>query len=240
MSKVGVGIIGCGNISTTYLSFGPSFAALDLRAVADLNMATAQAQASKFNVRADSVEALLGAPDIDVIVNLTIPAAHFDINKRILEAGKHAYSEKPFVLTLEEAEALREIAAARNLRVGSAPDTFLGGAHQLARAVIDEGLVGRVIGGTAHVMSHGMEHWHPNPDFFFQPGAGPILDIGPYYVTNLIQLLGPVSRVTGVASAASPSRIIGNGPRLGESVPVETPTNIHAVLEFKSGAVVTL
>lgn len=240
MNKVGVGLIGCGNISTTYLSFGPSFAALDIRAVADLDMAVAASQAAKFDVRAETVDDLLAAPDIDVIVNLTIPAAHFEINKRILEAGKHAYSEKPFVLTLEEAETLREIAEARNLRVGSAPDTFLGGAHQLARAVIDEGLVGRVIGGTAHVMSHGMEHWHPNPDFFFQPGAGPILDIGPYYVTNLIQLLGPVAQVTGVASAASKSRVIANGPRMGESVPVETPTNIHAILEFQSGAVVTL
>ena len=240
MEKLGVGIIGCGNISTSYLKLGPLFRALDMRAVADINMDAAKARAGEFGVRADPVEGLLAADDIDVIVNLTIPAAHYEVSRAILEAGKHAYSEKPLVLTLEEGEDLRKLAEAKGLRIGSAPDTYLGGAHQLARAAIDEGQLGRIIGGTAHVMNHGMEGWHPNPDFFYQPGAGPVLDLGPYYITNLVQLIGPVARVTAMATATWPVRTIGNGDRLGETVPVDTPTNIHAILEFENGAIVTL
>ena len=240
MTQLGVGIIGCGNISTSYCSLAPLFKWLDLRAVADINMDAAKARAAEYGLRAETVEGLLAAPDIDVIVNLTIPEVHFAVTKRILEAGKHAYSEKPLVLTLEEGEILRELAAAKGLRVGSAPDTFLGGAHQQARAAIDADDVGRIIGGTCHVMSHGMESWHPNPDFFFQPGAGPVLDIGPYYVTNLIQLIGPVKSVASLATATFATRTIGNGAREGETVPVDTPTNIHALLEFANGATVTL
>ncbi|MBQ2261280.1 MAG: Gfo/Idh/MocA family oxidoreductase [Loktanella sp.] len=240
MTQLGVGIIGCGNISTAYLKLAPLFKALRLVAVADINMDAARARAAEFNIRADSVADLLKAPDIDVVVNLTIPAVHFAVTKQILEAGKHAYSEKPLVLTLAEGEELRNLAAAKNLRIGSAPDTFLGGAHQQARAAIDAGDVGRIIGGTCHVMSHGMEAWHPNPDFFFQPGAGPVLDIGPYYITNLIQLIGPVKSVAALATATFADRTIGNGARLGEKVPVDTPTNIHALLEFANGATVTL
>ena len=240
MSQLGVGIIGCGNISTSYLTLAPMFRALKLVAVADINMDNARARAAEFDVRAETVEDLLKAPDVDVIVNLTIPDAHFAVSKTILEAGKHVYSEKPLVLTLEEGEALRELAASKGLRVGSAPDTFLGGAHQQTRAAIDGGDTGRIIGGTCHVMSHGMESWHPNPDFFFQPGAGPVLDIGPYYVTNLIQLLGPVTTVAAMATTTFPTRTIGNGDRKGETVPVNTPTNIHALLEFANGATVTL
>ncbi|MEO1637928.1 MAG: Gfo/Idh/MocA family oxidoreductase [Pseudomonadota bacterium] len=240
MTKLGVGIIGCGNISTSYCTLAPMFASLDLRAVADINMDVASARAAEYGLRAETVDDLLAAPDIDVIVNLTIPDVHYAITKRILEAGKHAYSEKPLVLTLEEGEDLRNIAAAKNLRIGSAPDTFLGGAHQQARAVIDAGDVGKVIGGTCHVMGHGMESWHPNPDFFFQPGAGPVLDIGPYYITNLIQLIGPVKSVASLTTATFAERTIGNGPREGETVPVDTPTNIHALLEFVNGATVTL
>lgn len=240
MKKFGVGIIGCGNIAASYLKLAPLFRSINVVAVADLNREAAVARAEQFSVRVETVEGLLAASDVEIIVNLTIPAAHFEVTRRILEAGKHAYSEKPFVLTLEEGEALRALAAKNGLRVGSAPDTFLGGAHQLARATIDEGRVGEIIGGTCHVMSRGMESWHPNPDFFFQPGGGPILDLGPYYVTNLVQLIGPVKSVSAMASASLKTRTIGNGPRLGETVPVETPTNIHAVLEFANGALITL
>lgn len=240
MAQAGIGIIGCGNISSAYLTLGPLFKSLDLRAVADINMDAAKARADEFGVRAETVDDLLAADDIDIIVNLTIPAVHYAVTKRILEAGKHAYTEKPIVLTLEEGENLRKIAAARNLRVGSAPDTFLGGSHQQARAMIDAGDVGQIIGGTCHVMGHGMEDWHPNPDFFYQPGAGPVLDIGPYYVTNLIQLIGPVKRVASLATTTFKTRTIGNGDRTGEVIPVDTPTNIHALLEFENGAAVTL
>lgn len=240
MTQLGVGIIGCGNISTSYLGLAPLFKALKLVAVADINMDAARARAAEYDVRAETVKDLLKASDVDVIVNLTIPAVHFEVTKQILEAGKHAYSEKPLVLTLAEGEELREMATAKGLAIGSAPDTFLGGAHQQARASIDAGDVGKIIGGTCHVMGHGMESWHPNPDFFYQPGAGPILDIGPYYVTNLIQLLGPVKSVTSLATATFAERTIGNGDRLGEKVAVNTPTNIHALLDFANGATVTL
>ena len=241
MNKLGVGIIGCGNISTAYLRLAPLFKALEMRAVADINLAAAKARAEEFGVEALEVDELFAAPDIDVIVNLTIPDAHYAVTSAILEAGKHAYSEKPLVLSLDEAENLRALADAKGLRVGSAPDTFLGGSHQLARARIDEGLVGDIVAGTCHVMSHGMEHWHPNPDFFFLPGAGPVLDVGPYYVTNLIQLIGPVRKVAALTSSATPTRtILTEGPRKGEEIAVGTPTNIHALLEFENGATITL
>lgn len=240
MSKLGVGVIGCGNISTAYLKLAPLFKALEVRAVADINMDVARAQAEAFNVRAETVDDLLKAGDIDMIVNLTVPAVHYEVSKRIIEAGKHAYSEKPLVLSLDEGKALRDLAASKGLRVGSAPDTFLGGAHQLARAAVDSGKVGRIIGGTCHIMGHGMEAWHPNPDFFFLPGGGPVLDMGPYYITNLVQLMGPVRAVSAMTAASFDTRTIGNGPRDGEVIPVKTPTNIHATMEFANGAIVTL
>ncbi|MCC5974501.1 MAG: Gfo/Idh/MocA family oxidoreductase [Rubellimicrobium sp.] len=240
MTKLRIGIIGCGNISTAYLKLAPLFRSLELVAVADINMDAARARADEFGLRADTVEDLLKAGDVDAIVNLTVPAVHYEITKAILEAGKHAYSEKPVVLSLDEGKALQELAAKKGLRAGSAPDTFMGGSHQLARAVLDRGDMGRIIAGSAHVMSHGMESWHPNPDFFFQPGGGPVLDLGPYYITNLIQLIGPVKSVAALANASFPTRTIGSGARQGERVPVDTPTNTHALLEFASGATVTL
>ena len=240
MANMGLGIIGCGNISTSYLRLAPLFKGLDMRAVADVNMAAAIARAAEFNVKAQSVDDLLANPDVDVVINLTIPDAHFAVTKRILEAGKHAYSEKPLVLSLEEGETLRALAASKGLAVGCAPDTFLGGAHQQARAFLDEGKIGEITAGCAAVLNHGMEHWHPNPDFFFLPGAGPMLDLGPYYVANLINLLGPVRRVGALTSSAQAERTISNGPRNGETVPVKTPTNIHALLEFHSGATINL
>ena len=235
-----IGLIGCGNISTSYLARAKNFGAVSFRAVADINPATAQARGEEFGVEAMSVDALLAHPEVDLVLNLTIPAAHFEISSRALEAGKHVYSEKPYVLTVEEGQALAKLASEKGLRVGSAPDTVLGSSHQLARKLIDDGAVGRITSGTCAVMSPGMESWHPNPDFFFLKGGGPILDLGPYYIANLVQLIGPVARVSALTSTPSKTRTIGNGARLGETVPVETPTTIHALLEFRSGAVVTL
>lgn len=240
MSKtLGIGILGCGNISAAYMRLAPLFRGIEVRACADINEAAAKARAEEFGLRAETVDGLLASDDIDIVVNLTIPAVHFDVSKKVLEAGKHVYSEKPFVLSLEEGEALAGIAKAKGLRVGSAPDTFLGGAHQLARHLIDSGAVGKVTSGTCFVQSPGMEMWHPNPDFFFQPGGGPILDLGPYYISNLVQLLGPVKRVTAMSSSASEERTITSEPRYGEKIKVETPTTIHAVMEFRSGAQIT-
>ncbi|RGP39222.1 Gfo/Idh/MocA family protein [Pseudotabrizicola alkalilacus] len=240
MTTLGLGIIGCGNISAAYLRLAPLFKGLEVRAVADMNMDTARARAAEFNVVAQSVDDLLANPAVDVVINLTIPDAHYAVTKRILQAGKHAYSEKPLVLTLAEGEDLRALAAARGLAVGCAPDTFLGGAHQQARALLDEGKIGTITSGCAAVLNYGMEHWHPNPDFFFLPGAGPMLDLGPYYIANLINLLGPVKRVAALTSSAQDVRTISNGPRLGETVPVKTPTNIHALLHFHNGATINL
>jgi predicted dehydrogenase len=179
-------------------------------------------------------------PDIDVVVNLTVPAAHYPVSMKALRAGKHVYSEKPLVLSLKEGLALKKLADEKGLKVGCAPDTFLGGAHQQARKAIDDGKVGKITSGTAHVMNFGMEHWHPNPDFFYLPGGGPILDLGPYYVANLINLIGPVKRVVALATMPQKSRKIVSEPRKGQEVPVKTPTNIHALLEFANGATVTL
>ncbi|OEC97659.1 MULTISPECIES: Gfo/Idh/MocA family oxidoreductase [unclassified Rhizobium] len=238
--ELGVGIIGCGNISTTYFSLAPLFKGLKVLACADINMEAARARAEEYKVKAQTIDELLANDELDVIVNLTIPDAHFPVSKRILEAGKHVYSEKPLVLTLEQGEELRRIAKEKGLAVGCAPDTFLGGAHQLARKFIDDGGIGRVTSGACYVMSPGMEMWHPNPDFFFLPGGGPILDLGPYYIANLINLIGPVKRVGAMTSMASPTRTITSQPRNGEIIPVKTPTTIQALLEFVSGARITL
>jgi predicted dehydrogenase len=240
MRDLNVGIMGAGNISKTYLEMSPLFKGFRITAIADLLPELARTVAGNCQIRAMTPDEMLADPDIDLIVNLTIPAAHFAVAKAALLAGKHVYSEKPFVLSLAEGQELASIAADKALRVGSAPDTFLGGSHQQARALIDAGEIGPVHSATAHVLSPGMEHWHPNPDFFFLPGGGPILDLGPYYITNFVNLIGPVKRVTALSGMASPERVIASQPRAGERIPVRTPTTIHALMEFASGAMVTL
>lgn len=241
MTKLlGVGIIGCGNISAAYLQLAPMFKGYKILSVADINMDNANAKAKEFGVRAQTVEQLLQANDIDLVINLTIPAAHLEVSRKILEAGKHVYSEKPFVLSLAQAQELGAVAKANNVRIGSAPDTFMGASHQLARNLADNGVIGDITSGTAVVMSSGMEDWHPNPDFFFLDGGGPILDLGPYYICTLVQILGPVKKVASFTNSATKTRTIANGPRNGEIIPVETPTTIHSVLYFENGAIITL
>ena len=241
MSLLGVGIIGCGNISAAYLRLAGSFAGFEIRAVADISADAAKARSLEFGTPAVAVDEMLASDRIEIVVNLTVPGAHFPVSKQILEAGKHVYTEKPLALSLEDGLCLQSMAGEFGLRLGAAPDTFLGGSHQHARACIDGGLLGAVVSGTAHVMNRGMEGWHPNPDFFFLPGGGPILDLGPYYITNLIQMIGPIRRVAAMANSAFPARIIGHdGPRKGEAIPVKTPTTVHALLEFRSGACITL
>ncbi len=242
MSKTyGVGIMGAGNISAAYLRLAPLFKNLEVRAIADIVPEAAKLRADEYKVAAQTPDELLKNSELDVIVNLTVPAVHYKVTSDILSAGKHAYSEKPFVLSVDDGKALKKQADERKLKVGSAPDTFLGGAHQQARSIIDSGKIGRIASGTMHVLSRGMEHWHPNPDFFFQVGGGPILDLGPYYITDLLSLIGPVKRVTAFTSMARKEReVTAEGPFKGTFIKVGTPTTIHAILEFHNGAIVTL
>jgi predicted dehydrogenase len=238
----GVGIMGAGNISSAYIRLAPLFKGLEVRGVADIIPAAAKKRSDEFGVHAMTPDEMLKNSEIDVIVNLTIPATHYQVSLDAVTAGKHAYSEKPFVLSLKEGKTLKKEADKRGLSVGSAPDTFLGGAHQQVRDIIDSKQLGKITHGTTHVMSRGMEHWHPNPDFFFQVGAGPVLDVGPYYVTDLIHLIGPVKRVTSFTNSAKTHRIVTTPgvPMTGKKIKVGTPTTIHGVLEFHSGAIVTI
>jgi predicted dehydrogenase len=238
--RAAIGIIGCGNISEAYLRLAPLFANLKVVAVADIVPAAAKARGEQFGVRAMKVDELLRDEEITAVINLTVPAVHYDVTRSILSAGKHAYSEKPLALRAADARKLVTEADSRGLKLGGAPDTFLGGAGQLARRMIDKGAIGRVVAGTAHFMGHGMEHWHPKPDFFFKPGAGPVFDMGPYYITTLVNLLGPVRGVAALATKGFNERTVtAKGPMTGKTLKVKTPTTINAVLEFASGAQVT-
>lgn len=240
MSTVKLGIVGCGVISDAYLKGGARSRLIAVKSVTDLVPEAAAAKAKEYGCQAVSYEEMLADPEIAIIVNLTVPMAHAEISGRAIAAGKHVYSEKPFAVTFADAKALVAQAATAGVRIGSAPDTFLGAGHQAVRRAIDDGLIGEIVGGAACFATHGMEAWHPNPTFFFKRGGGPVLDIGPYPVTQLVHLLGPVAYVTSVASKAFATRTIGNGPRLGEVIEVEVPTSIEAVLTFANGANVSL
>lgn len=240
MEKTGIGIIGCGNISGAYLKAMASFPILNIRGVADLNPTQAEEKAAEFNVPATSVEALLADPEVEIILNLTIPKAHVDVGLRAIDAGKHVYSEKPLGIAFAEGKKLMAAADAKGLRIGAAPDTFLGGGHQTARTLIDQGVLGQPVGGTATFMCPGHERWHPNPAFYYEVGGGPMLDMGPYYITDLINLFGPVSQVAGFTVAPRKERLITSEPRSGERVPVHVATHVAGVLAFANGAVVQI
>ncbi|WP_304457985.1 Gfo/Idh/MocA family protein [Alicyclobacillus sendaiensis] len=230
-----VGVIGCGVISEVYLKNLQLFG-IPVAAVADLDQARAAARAEQFQVPAIAPDELLAHPAVDLVLNLTVPKAHADLARQALEHGKHVHTEKPLALRAEDAKALVDLARARGLRLGSAPDTFLGSHLQTARKLLDDGWIGEPIGATAFMMSHGPERWHPNPDFFYQAGGGPMFDMGPYYLTALVHLMGPVRRVAGTAQTTFSTRVIGSPNRFGERIPVETPTHVQALLEFERGA----
>ncbi len=240
MGPTVIGLIGCGIISDAYLRGAGRSRLVRVKSVADIRPDAAQARAREYNVEAVPVGVLLADPEIEIVVNLTVPAAHAPVSLQILAAGKHVYLEKPLATRFAEAKPVTESAAEKGLRIGCAPDTFLGAGHQACRAVIDAGAIGVPVGGAAAVLSHGMEHWHPNPAFFYQHGGGPIHDMGPYYVTQLVNLLGPVSRVTAEASTPSRTRRIGSQPLAGENITVEVPTTVNGVLSFANGANVSL
>ena len=240
MEPVRVGLIGCGNISAAYLLGAAMFPEMTIQCCADLDPSRAQARGAEFGVPATTVDALLADPAIEIVLNLTIPQAHVPIGLDAIRHGKHVYGEKPLATEAAEGRRLIEAAAAAGLRVGSAPDTFLGGAHQTARRLVDEGAIGRPLTGTAFMMNHGHEHWHPDPAFYYAEGGGPMLDMGPYYLTNLVNLLGPVASVMGSATSGYAEREVLSAPKRGERVPVHVATHVTGLLTFASGAVVSI
>jgi predicted dehydrogenase len=241
MKKMTLGIIGCGNISNIYASAGKTFEALEIGACADLEISRAQALAEKHGIpKFLSPEDLLDDPEIDLVINLTIPAVHGEIAGRAIRKGKHVYNEKPLAMKRREAREFIGLAREKGLRIGCAPDTFLGAGLQTCRRLIDEGAIGTPLAANAFMLSRGVETWHPNPEFFYKKGAGPLFDMGPYYLTALTALLGPVSRVTGSARISLSKREITSQPLAGQTITVETPTHISAILDFASGPVATL
>ncbi len=245
-NRLGIGIIGTGNISSAYLKaiLGkdglPGFPVLDVKALADMRPEAAQARAAEFGLKSATVDEMLADPEIGLIINLTIPRAHVDVGLRCLAAGKHVYSEKPLGITYAEGKKLLDAANAAGLRIGSAPDTFLGGAHQQARAIVDSGSLGQLIGGTAYMQCPGHESWHPDPAFYYDLGGGPMLDMGPYYITDLVNLLGPVARVSAMSSRLRSERPITSEPKKGQIMPVKIDTHVTGSLGFANGAIVQI
>jgi len=239
--KVKVGVIGCGAISAAYFTGCQAFDILEIVACADINLQVAHAAAERFGIpRVYSVDEMLHAPDIQLVINLTIPQAHAAVNQAVIAAGKHVYCEKPFAVTREE--GLQTLAAAeeRGVLVGCAPDTVLGGGVQTCRALIDNGVIGTPVAAVAFMMNHGPEGWHPNPGFYYQVGGGPMFDMGPYYLTTLVTLLGPIKRVTGANRMSFPERVATSKARFGERIKVEVPTHVGGLLEFEQGPIATI
>ncbi len=236
MSRLRIGIIGCGVIADIYCKNTPRFADIEMRACADLRAEAAAKLAEKYGLVPMAVSDLLASRDVDIVLNLTVPAAHAEVSMAALNAGKHVYSEKPLAHSVAAAHELVSTARERGLRLAAAPDTVLGAAGREARRLIDDGKAGRITAGTAFVLSRGMEHWHPSPAWFFQPGAGPVFDMGPYYLTQLVQLLGPVLRVAALAGTGFTERLLtAEGPLKGTKVPVATPTTLLSLLDFAGG-----
>jgi predicted dehydrogenase len=239
-SPAQVGIVGCGVISAAYARNAAAFDSFEIVACADLDATRAESIAAEFTLDPRPVEELLRSDAVDVVLNLTPPSAHAAVTRAALEAGKHVYSEKPLGTTVEQAQGLADLAESLGLRLGCAPDIFLSGAYQKARSLLDEGAIGEPLAVSAAMLAGGQEVWHPDPDIFYRDGAGPLLDMGPYYVTAIVSLLGPVSRVAGFASTFVRERTIEIGPRRGEQFTAETPTHISSMLELGSGATAML
>jgi len=235
-----VGIIGCGNISGIYFEAGKTFEILDVVAAADIIGERSETKCAEFGAKAMSVEQLLADPDVKIVMNLTIPNAHASVGMAALEAGKSVYNEKPLAITREDGRRLLETAKSKGLRVGCAPDTFMGGGIQTCRKLIDDGWIGEPVAATAFMLCHGHEGWHPDPEFYYKAGGGPMFDMGPYYLTALVNLMGPVQRVTGSARITFPERLITSEPKYGTKITVDVPTHVAGVMDFAGGAVCTI
>ena len=241
MEPVRVGLVGCGNISAIYFRNGALFNSIDIVACADLAPERAVASAEQYSIpKACPVEALLADPGIELVLNLTIPKAHAPVGIAALEAGKSVYTEKPLAVTRDEGKRMVALAREKGVLLGAAPDTFLGAGLQTCRKLIDDGWIGEPVSATAFMQCHGHEHWHPDPDFYYQPGGGPMFDMGPYYLTALVSLMGPVTRVAGLTRATFPERLITSEARFGEIIEVNTATHIAGILEFSGGAIATM
>ena len=236
--RIDVGIIGCGKISQAYFDGAKTFEVLNILACADLNEATAQAKAEENGCEALSIAGLLAHSGIQLVINLTIPAAHAAVTRDILKAGKHAYCEKPLTVEVEDARDLLVLAKSKDLLIGCAPDTFFGAGIQTCREIVDSGEVGTITSGTAFMLSAGPESWHPNPGFYYLLGGGPVLDMAPYYLTAIINLIGPIKRVCAITTKTHESRIASSPERDGEVLPVEVNTHASGTLEFHSGAII--
>lgn len=235
-----VGVVGCGNISGIYFEKLRSFPIVDIIGCADKVYERAVEAGEKFNVPVYQVDDIFEDPQIDIIVNLTTPDSHVSIALRALESGKSVYNEKPLAIKAEEGTKLLSLANEKGLRIGCAPDTFLGGGHQTCRNIIDSGLIGFPVAATAFMLCHGHESWHPSPEFYYQTGGGPMFDMGPYYLTALINLLGPVKRVSGMTRLTFPERLITSPQKMGQKITVEVPTHVVGTLEFVNGAIGTV
>ena len=237
--QINVGIIGCGKISQAYFDSGKKFALLNIAACADLEESIAQSKAAENNCKALRITELLNDPDISLVINLTIPSAHAAVNRDILDAGKHLYCEKPLTVDLEDALKVLALAESKNLLVGCAPDTFFSAGLQTSREIIDSGILGSIISGTACMLSPGPESWHPNPGFYYLTGGGPVFDMAPYYLTALVNFLGPIKSVSAITSKSFSERVATCEERYGEKLPVEVNTHASGTLLFHSGAVIT-
>ena len=240
VKKAKVGVIGCGNICGIYFQNGKVFDILDIAACADLVDDRSKAKAEEFGCKSVSVDELLADPEIEIVLNLTIPIAHAEVAFKALEAGKSVHNEKPLAITREDGKKMVEIARAKGLRVGCAPDTFMGGGIQTCIKLIDDGWIGEPIGATAFMTCHGHESWHPDPEFYYKAGGGPMFDMGPYYLTALVALMGPMRRITGSTRVTFPERTITSQPKYGTQIKVDVPTHIAGVMDFANGAVGTI
>jgi predicted dehydrogenase len=236
-----IGIVGLGYISRVYIDTLARHPDVRITAVADLDATrAATAAAGLEHAEARAVDRLLSSPDVDAVLNLTIPSAHVAVDLAAIENGKSVYSEKPLAVTFDDASRVMAAAAAAGVAVGCAPDTVLGTGTQTARAAIDAGRIGRPTAATATMVTAGHERWHPDPDFYYRPGGGPLLDMGPYYVTSLVHLLGPVRAVMGAGSRLRGERVIGSGPRAGERIGVAVDSHVTGVLVHAGGALSTI
>jgi predicted dehydrogenase len=238
--KTKIGLVGCGNISDRYFAGAARSELVEIVACSDINADVAKAKAEAHGVKALTYEDMLLSDDIDIILNLTIPGAHVDVGLAAFAAGKHVYSEKPLGTNVREATILLDAARDAGLRIGCAPDTFFGASHQAVRNAIDNGVIGKILSGAICIATHGMEQWHPGPDFFYKPGGGPLLDMGPYYLAQLLNLLGPAKSLISYPSIGFAKRTIETGPRAGEEIAVEVPTTTNGTIVFASGAVIAV